>query len=63
MEVISYFIRMECLMQQILIQQESLSVKLEGIQREQKEFRDDIKGQLNRILRKLDSQSLEEEND
>lgn len=40
---------------EILIQQESLSVKMEGIQREQKEFRDDIKTQLNRILRKLDS--------
>ena len=40
---------------EILIQQESLSVKLEGIQREQRDFREDMKGQLNRILRKLDS--------
>ena len=40
---------------EILIRQESLSVKLEGMEREQKEFRDDLKGQLNRILRKLDS--------
>lgn len=40
---------------EILIQQESLSVKLEGMQRAQREFRDDLKGQLNRILRKLDS--------
>ncbi len=39
---------------EILIQQESLSVKLEGIQREQKDFREDMRGQLNRILRKLD---------
>ena len=45
---------------EILVQQESLSVKLEGIQREQKEFRDDIKGQLNRILRKLDSETFNE---
>ncbi len=43
---------------EILIQQESFSVKLEGMQREQKEFRDDLKGQLNRILRKLDSSNL-----
>ncbi len=40
---------------EILLQQESLSVRLEGMQREQKEFRNDLKGQLNRILRKLDS--------
>ena len=40
---------------EILIQQESFGVKLEGMQREQEEFRNDIKGRLNRILRKLDA--------
>ena len=40
---------------EILIKQESLSVKLEGMQQEQKEFRSDMKTQLRRILRKLDT--------
>ncbi len=40
---------------EILVQQESLSVKLKGMQDQQEEFREDMKSQLNRILRKLDT--------
>ncbi len=39
---------------EILIKQESLSVLVEGMQQEQKEFRSDMKTQLRRILQKLD---------
>ncbi len=45
---------------EILLQQRTLSVELKGMQREQKEFRGDLKEQLNRILRKLDSRSSTE---
>ena len=41
--------------EEILIEQKSLGVRVEAIQKEQKLFREDVKGSLNRILRKLDN--------
>ncbi|KKL70300.1 hypothetical protein LCGC14_2106290 [marine sediment metagenome] len=40
---------------EILIQQKSLSVKIEGMQREQRDSREDTQRQLNRIIQKLDN--------
>lgn len=40
---------------EILLEQRTLSVQLEGMQQEQKDFRNDLKDRLNRILQKLDA--------